>query len=598
MKRIDPYLILLFLFSLFAIGPLLAPGYFWSAHDGRHSVYFLFEFDRVIQDGIFYPRWLPDFTFGYGYPLFNIYGPGAFYVGEALHLIGFDFATATKIVFALAILFSGPAMFGFVKRLTGSSQAAFLAGLVYVYLPYHIADIYVRAALDESVALILLPLTLWGFYETVVNPKRVTIVAAALAYGAMMFVHNGITLLFTPVLCVWILFLMIGEVRKKESKVFSKSFATQLIRSSLAPFAAALLGLGIVAIFFLPALLEYQYVRVDQWTANYYDYAHHFVYLFQLFDPTWGFGISEPGPHDGMSFQFGVVPVLFAIFSIVAIIKNPKNTRRYWIFFIVMTIVVALLMFGMSLPIWQVLRLVTFAQFPWRMLTLTMVSLAVLAGSVVLVQEPNGDGRALSLPTILLGVLVILGSYPYLTAQMQLQANEGPVSILGLFRFQQSAGEMTGSTAWVKDIPTWSPMADVYFAGKQVKTKIDLTAQPQPAWIGVDQSGKGLRANGERVFIVSQEDNLPITFNTFYYPGWRAYLTPEFSNQIVRELKITPVGDLGRIQVHVPKGRYWLILEFDDTPVRAVSKWISAFSILLALGLLIWDVRAKQKDER
>ena len=157
----------------------LAPGYFWGAHDGRHSVYFLFEFDRVIQDGIFYPRWLPDFTFGYGYPFFNIYGPGAFYIGETLHLIGFDFVTATKIVFGAAMILSGVTMFGFVKRLTGSSQAAFLSGLAYVYIPYHIADLYVRAALEESVALVFLPLAVWGFYETVVNPRRTTIVATA-----------------------------------------------------------------------------------------------------------------------------------------------------------------------------------------------------------------------------------------------------------------------------------------------------------------------------------------------------------------------------------------------------------------------------------
>ena len=119
-KRVDPYFLLLLFFSIFAIGPLLGPGYFWSAHDGRHSVYFLFEFDRAIQDGIWYPRWAPDFTFGFGYPFFNIYAPGAFFVGEALHLMGFDFVTATKIVFALAMVYAGPAMFAFVKRLTTS----------------------------------------------------------------------------------------------------------------------------------------------------------------------------------------------------------------------------------------------------------------------------------------------------------------------------------------------------------------------------------------------------------------------------------------------------------------------------------------------
>jgi hypothetical protein len=168
-----------------------------------------------------------------------------------------------------------------------------------------------------------------------------------------------------------------------------------------------------------------------------------------------------------------------------------------------------------------------------------------------------------------------------------------------LFRFQQSAGEMTGSTAWVQEIPTWSPMADNYFAGKKVKSKIDFTHidadNPDDVWIGVDQTGKSLRANGERVFVASRQDDLTITFNTFYYPGWRAYLTPEFSNEIIRELKIDPVGELGRIQVHVPKGRYFLILRFDDTPPRVAGEWISAFSILFCLGMMIWDVRVKRK---
>ncbi len=603
MKRIDPYQILLVLFSLFAIGPLLGPGYFWGAHDGRHSVYFLFEFDRVIQDGIFYPRWLPDFTFGYGYPFFNIYGPGAFYVGEALHLIGFDFVTATKIVFALAILLSGPAMFGFVKRLTGSSQAAFLSGLAYVYIPYHIADIYVRAALAESVALIFLPLTLWGLYETVVNPNRRTIVATALAYAAMMFSHNGITLLFTPVLAVWVLFLMINEsLRGKKSHSTLLARLSSFVSLGLPSLAAVLLGLGIVAIFVIPAVLEYQSVRVDQWTANYYDYSNHFVYPFQLFDPNWGFGISNPGPHDGMSFQLGVVPAILAIFSILAMVKNPNGTRRFWAFFLALTLIVALLMFGMSLPIWEVLRLVTFAQFPWRLLTLTMISLAVPAGAIALMQEPQGDSRGLSLPTVLLGVLIILGSYPYLTAQMQLTAKEGPVGILGLFRFQQSAGEMTGSTAWVKEIPDWSPMADVYFAGKKVKSKIDYTdIDPDKLWIGVLPNFAGLKANGELIVYHAQEDTT-ITFNTFYYPGWRAYLVKPQTTDILRELPIhvDPNDVLGRIQVAIPKGQeQWLLLRFDDTPPRIAGEWISAISVLLALGLLIWDVRERRrrKDE-
>jgi len=615
-KRIDPYFILLLLFSLLAIGPLLGPGYFWGAHDGRHSVYFLFEFDRAIQDGIWYPRWAPDFTFGFGYPFFNIYAPGAFYVGEFLHLLGFDFVTATKIVFALAIIFSGPAMFAFVKRLTNSSQAAFLSGLVYVYVPYHIVDIYVRAALAELVALIFLPLTLWGFYETVVNPSRKTLVAAALAYGAMHFTHNGIALLFTPVLMAWILFLLIREKSPLNPPLLRG--VGGIVRAALVPFFAALLGVGLAAIFVLPAVLEFSFVRTDQWLSNYYDYTNHFAYLFQLFSPFWDFGISVAGPRDQMSFQLGVVPALLAIFAVYSIFKNPNGMRRYWLFFLGLTLVTIALMLSLSLPLWETLRLVTFAQFPWRLLTLTNVSLAILAGAIALhnpndstiqrsndptTQPPNPptteQPNPLSLPIVLLGILIVLGTYPYLTAQTTLEAAEGPVSILGLLKFQQSAGEMTGVSSWVTEIPTWSPMADVYFAGKRVKSKIEFSNFNRDIlWFGVDQDAKGIRSNGETVEFDAQDANQTVTWNIDYYPGWHVYLADKVGNdlKVTRELPITREGKYARIQVSIPQGRHWLMLRFEDTLPRVAGTWISAASVLIVLGLLIWKGR-RQKDE-
>jgi len=58
------------------------------------------------------------------------------------------------------------------------------------------------------------------------------------------------------------------------------------------------------------------------------------------------------------------------------------------------------------------------------------------------------------------------------------------------------------------------------------------------------------------------------------------------------------VGDLGRIQVHVPPGRYWLVLQFGDTPARIAGEWISALSILLCLGVLVWDVRVERRSRR
>jgi hypothetical protein len=316
-----------------------------------------------------------------------------------------------------------------------------------------------------------------------------------------------------------------------------------------------------------------------------------------------------------MSFQLGIVPVLLAIFALFSILKNRDGLRRIWIFFGALTLITIALMLSLSLPIWETLRLVTFAQFPWRLLTLTNVSLAVLAGAIALHnqndpstslrtsstnQRTNDSTIQLSLPTILLGILIVLGTFPYLTAPTTLEAAEGPVSILGLLKFEQSAGEMTGVSAWVQEIPTWSPMADVYFANRRVKSKIEFSEyNPDVLWFGVDQDAKGIRSDGETVEYNTQDANQTVTWNIDYYPGWHVYLADKVGDdlKIARELPIRIEGEHARIQVSIPQGRHWLMLRFQDTAPRIAGQWISVASILIVLGLLIWDRRAKLKDE-
>ena len=64
--RLDPYLLLLLGLSLFAAAPLLAPGYFYGAHDGRHSVFFARMFDEAIRIGALWPRWAMQHNQGCG----------------------------------------------------------------------------------------------------------------------------------------------------------------------------------------------------------------------------------------------------------------------------------------------------------------------------------------------------------------------------------------------------------------------------------------------------------------------------------------------------------------------------------------------------
>jgi len=554
--RFDPYTLLVLLFSLFTIGPLLQPGYMWDAHDARHSVYFLFEFDRGIQDGILYPRWQPDFAFGYGYPFFNIYGPLASYLGEAFHLLGWDFVAAVKMVFALSVVGSGLAM---------------------------------RAALAESVAYVFVPLVLWGVWATLHRPRLVNIAGLALSYAALMVTSPLVTLLLTLILVFYIAALALARLNDEQPwRQFSREswlpFLGHMGHVLLPPALGLILGLGLSAFFALPALTENRFVRVDQWYGGRYAWGGDFVEFFQLFSPHWGFGPSVPGPNDDVSFQLGLVPFVLSLFALLSVL-HPRlraaltpPVRRLILFFSILTLIVVFLMLDLSAPLWEVLPLVRLAQFPWRLLALTVVSLAFLSGAAAKGLRPQT--AFMDLPTLTLVALLILGSQPYARVQM----SERPVSLAGLMQFQQSSDEMTGSTAWVREIPTWSPMADYHIAGKPLTSKVAygyLYQQPGR----IHARTLDLRSDGELVEFYAERPAL-LTFNTFYYPGWRAYLLDAESNAVIKELPLALRGKLGLMTVRIPAGVGRVLLRFEQTPIRRLGTAVSAASLAL-LGILL-----------
>ena len=602
LPRFDPYILLVILFALFSIGPLLQPGYPWDAHDARHSVYFLFEFDRGIQDGILYPRWQPDYAFGYGYPFFNIYGPLSTSVGEAFHLLGFGFADAVKIVFALSVVASGLAMYGFVKRVLGR-QAGLVAALAYMVIPYRLVDLYVRAALAESVAYVLVPLVLWGVWATLDHPRLENVLGLAFAYAGLLYTHPLTALLLTLILVFYVAILTVARVNDEQpwrglSRESLLPLAGHLGHVLLPSAVALILGLGLSALFALPAMTENRFVRVDQWYGGRYAWGGDFVEFFQLFSPRWGFGTSVPGPDDGMSFQLGVVPVVLSLFAMVRLLSHEarahwtRSARRLVAFFAALTLIAVTLMLSVSAPVWQTLPLVRLVQFPWRLLSLTVVSMAFLCGAAA--QGPRRASESsevrpaaqhrlkteVHVSTLILVALLILGSLPYMQAEM----SEQEVSLAGLMRFQQSADEMTGSTAWVKEIPKWSSMADYYIAGKPVTSKINygfLYRQEGEPQAGTIES----RVNRELIEYLAKRPIL-ITFDTFYYPGWHAYLLDLETNAVIEELPIALRGDLGLMTVQVPAGHGRVLLEFQDTPIRKLGTAVT-FGSLALVGILI-----------
>lgn len=389
------------------------------------------------------------------------------------------------------------------------------------------------------------------------------------------------------------------------------------------------LGLGLSAIFWFPAFLEYRFVRVDQWVGGRFAFGDDFVEIFQLFSPQWGFGTSIPGPDDEAGFQVGLAATILFILSFLVVPKLDKpHVRRTLYFFQGMTLVMLFLTVPISSLVWTLLPLSSFAQFPWRLLVIIAPLISIVAGAIMAAcarfldtsyknQETQVEATPIhpepqspishlpspiSLSLVILSGLILLSSYPYLQAEVRdPKPTEGPVSQAALFRFQQSADEMTGQTAWVRRIPNWSTLAEQVERGGQITTKVNYTALPADNSVGV--YSMEMDSVHELLWVGTEKEGQMVTFFVPYYPGWQAYiyedLGPHDGNLDKEVGPVTRIGPVverpeisttpieGWMVVPILPGSHFLEIRFEDTGVRVVGRWISVVSILLLGGLLV-----------
>jgi len=248
--------------------------------------------------------------------------------------------------------------------------------------------------------------------------------------------------------------------------------------------------------------------------------------------------------------------------------------------------------------------IVPYAQFPWRYLMLAIIPLSILPGTLVAdgkLQIANGKLQTASAqglwPAFLLSTLLLLSSFLYLRVEMrEPTVEQGPVSYAALMRFQRTSDEMTGVTAWVdaQRRPIWSDMADLWVQGKPVKTRVDYSQVPQNKTLAVNSEDVG--SAHEQVYWYAEEPNKSITFNRFWYPGWTAWLLDGKDGRRIEKLPLEREdGPLARIVVPVPAGEGYILLRFEDTPLRAAAKWVTLVTLgAVAITAIVLEIRRRK----
>jgi hypothetical protein len=288
------------------------------------------QFTAELARGNLYPRWLPLSNAGLGSSVFYYYPPLSFYVSGLFGIAGMSTYGSVIATFAAGFVASGIGCWHWLK---GRASQPLLGAVLFMAAPYHLFDFTVRGAQAESFAIAFIPLIAIGLRR--IREERGGILFTAIAYAGIVFTHLPLALLVSV--------FLIGPY-------------ALLHWRKLPRFAAAVAaGLGLVAIYLIPALALAPYHDVNQ--------------LYRMVDLR-----TDYWNIYAVDWHRSYVIVVFSIMgAIIAASLYPVLRRRDgWAAY---AIAIAILVAGVVPMLWA-LPILKQVQFPYRGLPLAEFALA------------------------------------------------------------------------------------------------------------------------------------------------------------------------------------------------------------------------------
>ncbi|MGE5041283.1 MAG: 6-pyruvoyl-tetrahydropterin synthase-related protein [Candidatus Levyibacteriota bacterium] len=518
---------ILFLLGLLLCIPVIIPyfhsGYF-PTHDGLWAVVRAGEMFREIRDHQFPPRYSSVLNYGYGYPLFNFTYPFPYYLATILHLFKFGFISSIKTIFLLSVVFSYAGMFLLVKKQYKSTLIAFLAGLLYIYLPYRMVDLYVRGSIGESVSFAIYPFLLLTSLMVLENKKQgFSFLLTPLLVTSLVLAHNISAVYFGIIFLV--LFIFGLATKNKNARYLLGSFVW---------------GGFLSAFFLVPALFEKNNILLS--VIPIADRALYYVSLPQLLFSPWGYG--TPTDKTPFTYQAGFGQILGFLTSLVFLIKQ-KHFLKPEFFLSVLVVVFLFMLFPASFFLWK-LPLLSEINYPWTLL-LPLGFLMCFLSAFFVKQVKYG--------VPLLGVFVFISiafTFNYAKPEKYLYYPDSYY----LTNEATTTSSQELMPLWVKKMPV-----------SRFDNKVEAKG-----------NADNLKYNSKNItFTLNSDAPQNVIVNQIYYPGWKAYVNGS-------EVKVNFKNEKGIMQISILPGNNTVHLRFTETPLRLASDIVSAISFIILLA--------------
>lgn len=351
------------------VGPLIiclaafiatTPDLIWGnscGHDFDFHLASWIDAQAAWRHGLFYPHWAPSPNWDAGEPRFVFYPPLTWMLGAAFGTI-FPWKGVQLAILCSFLALTGLAARALAREIGLSEGPATLAGCAALFSGYSMFTAYERSAFGELAGGFWIPLLLLLILRDR-NPHS----------GACRRALDGSAVLLPLVVAgAWLSNAPLGVMASY--LLAAVALAVALIRRSWAPAlrasVGAALGIGISALYLVPAAVEQRWVQIRQAVddpglaiENSFLFGHHADPKLEL--------------HDVELTRVSIIAVVMLAIALLGLFvawrrgKLPQD-RALWIPLALIPVAILFLQLPISLPIWNALPKLRFLQFPWRWL--------------------------------------------------------------------------------------------------------------------------------------------------------------------------------------------------------------------------------------
>jgi len=546
---------------------------------------------------------MPDANYGYGYPFYNFYAPLSIYIAAFFRLVGFSYVGAVKMAQLSGFIVAAWAMFALGRRWLGGAWPGLLAAAAYSLAPFHLVNIYVRGdSLAEFWAMALYPLVFLTLDWLIERPRTHQsglgdrpwksqgwpVARFALAYGALILSHNISALILSPFILLFIILRLIARQGLREKEIASLKERVWAIRW---PILALLLGLAVSAWFWLPALAERSLAQLGPVTSGYFHFSNHFRELSILKEQSLVQSglIFDYDVAGGGAFRMGLVQTILIIAGLISLLLPHRFFRMtrlsqktgllpatsIRLFLLLGLLTTTFMITPLSEYLWEQLPLLSFAQFPWRFL-----SIQALMGALVIGALARFTRRDFIVPSIIALLLVSALAQLKVDFLVLFDDDVTPERIAQYEWFTGNIGS-TVSAEYLPDSVQPRPYTSAWLNNGQ-RDSVRFISQERAQAENLFRS-----STGQEWLFNTGEQATQAVLPTLNWPEWTEVSTSLPRNPIT----VQSARGSGLVQIEVPSQDSTVRLELQQTPIRLVAEWLS-LAALLAIGWSFFASRA------